>query len=236
MAFSQRWNQRKYEFYYGIGMSNLMGDIGIPKDSSKNAWIHKSTIGVMGNVGLRYHLGGRHYVRGALSLGQLRANDVPDNPDYYYRGYKMSSFFTDLSVKYDFLIIKEKTKKTVYRQLGESRLKNISLPTYLTIGFGGIFNTGSLEQAQGFFTTSESFTNVAFNVSFGLGSKIRINRNTSINIEAVTHLAFSDGLDGAIGTPINHFGEWIDQYQFLTVNLIHKLRSNKKGLPKFRKR
>ncbi len=236
-SYGQRWNQRKYEFYYGIGLVNFMGDIGAPTDDSKLVWMNFfNTIGYTANAGIKYNLHDRNYVRGSLFLGQLYAEDVADNPKFYYRGYKMSSFFTELSVQYEFLVVKEKKRSTVYRQLGESRLKNFSVPTYLFIGLGTTFNVGSLKQAQAQITTSESFTNLAAVVPLGVGIKLRASKNTYINLEAGIRIAFSDGLDGAIGTPDNHFGEYWDQYQTLTINVIHKLRSNKKGLPKFKKR
>ncbi len=234
---AQSWNQRRYEFYYGIGMSNFMGDIAAPTDASKNIWMHFfNTMGPVVNTGLRYHLQDRHYARASLFLGQFFAEDPLNDPNYYYRGYKMSSFFTELSVKYEFLILKEKSRRNVYRQLGESKLKNFSLPTYVFIGFGGTFNVGNLQDVSGKEATKESFSNIAPIVPIGFGMKFRASRYTYLNIEAGIRITFSDGIDNAVGTPENHFGEYWDQYQFLTFNVIHKLKTNKKGLPKFRKK
>ncbi len=237
MSHAQNWNQKKYEFYYGIGMSNFMGDIAAPTDPNKVAWMHFfNTMGPVVNTGLRYNLQDRHFIRGSLFLGQLYAEDPLNDPKYHYRGYKMSSFFTELSVKYEFLILKEKSRSTVYRQLGESKLKNFSFPTYLFIGFGGTFNVGTLSNLSGTSTTKESFTNIAPVVPIGFGMKFRASRNTYLNIEAGIRIAFSDGIDNAVGTPENHFGEYWDQYQFFSFNIIHKLKSNQKGFPKFKKR
>ncbi len=240
-SYGQRWNQRKYEFYYGIGLVNLMSDIGVPTDASKPIWMNFfNTIGYAGNAGLKYNFKGRQYIRASLFLGQLYAEDVANDPNYYYRGYRMSSFFTELSVKYELLVIKEKKRSTVYRQLGESKLKNFSVPTYLFIGLGGTFNTGSLNQAKDHETISENFMNIAAVVPIGLGFKFRASKYTSINLEAGIRIAFSDKLDyawkGKNPLSPNEFGSYLDQYQTLTINVIHKLRSNKKGLPKFKKR
>lgn len=234
---AQNWNKRKYEFYYGIGMSNFMGDIAAPTDASRLVWMHLfNTMGPVINTGLRYNLENRHYVRTGLFLGQFFAEDPPSNPKYWYRGYSMSSFFTELSFKYEFMVFKEKSRSTVYRQLGETRLKNFNLPTYLFAGFGGTFNIGNYTIVDGKTVEKESFTNIAPIIPVGIGVKFRANRNTYLNIEAGIRIAFSDGIDNAVGTPDNHFGEYWDQYQFLTFNVIHKLKSNQKGLPKFRRR
>lgn len=234
---AQRWNQRKYEFYYGLGIANFMGDIAAPTDANKYIWMNiPNTISVNANAGLRYTFKERHYVRASLYLGQMQAKDVLDNPKFHYRGYEMNSFFTELSGKYEFIIVKEKKRRTVYRQLGESVLKNLSLPTYIFVGLGANFNIGKLKQPQGLTVTTENFINIAPVVPIGIGSKLRINRTTYFGVEAGIRLAFSDGIDGAKGSESDQFGEWYDQYQFLTFNIIHKLRSNKKGLPKFKKR
>jgi len=234
---AQRWNQRKYEFYYGIGIANFMGDIGAPTDANKYIWMNiPSTIGYNGNVGLRYNFKERSFVRASLYFGLMNAKDVPDNPKFYYRGYEMTSFFTELSVKYEFIIVKEKKRRTIYRQLGESPLKNLSVPTYIFVGLGTNFNVGKLQQTQDLANKTDNFVNIAPVVPFGIGSKIRINRTTYFGLEAGIRIAFSDGIDGAKGIENAQFGEYFDQYQFLTFNLIHKLRSNKKGLPKFKKR
>lgn len=234
---AQRWNQRKYEFYYGIGATNFICDIGVPTNSDKDIWIHFfNTMGFSANTGLRYNIKDRHFVRGSLYLGQLYASDVPDNPKYYYRGYTTNSFFTDLTVRYEFLVLKEKSRRTIYRQLGESKLKNFSVPTYLFVGIGGVFNAGTLQQTSGETKTTNKYVNVAPVATYGFGLKFRINRLTYFNVELSGQTAFNDGLDGAKGSEYKFFGEWIDQYQLISFNLIHKLRSNRNGLPKFKKR
>lgn len=234
---AQNSNNRVYDFYYGIGMSNFNGDIGIPTDADKIFWISPAyTTGPMLNVGLRYKYKTRHHFQGGLYLGQFYAEDIPNNPDWYYRGYRMSSFFTELSVRYEFVILKENSRKTVYKQLGESRLKNFNMPLYIFVGFGGTFNTGSLKNFSGENAYSESFVNFAPVIPLGLGVKFRVARNSQLNIEAGHRFTFSEGIDNANGKENSEFGEYWDQYQFLTINFIHRLKANHNGLPKFKKR
>lgn len=236
-SYAQNWNQRKYELYYGIGMSNFMGDIASPTDPNKHVWVHFfNTIAPVANVGLRYHYKNRHYFRGSLFLGQFYAEDVPYNSKWNYRGYKMSSFFTELSVKYEFLIFQEKSRSTIYKQLGESKLKNFNLPTYLFIGLGGTFNVGSLKNYSGQSIKSESYVNISPAIPIGIGIKFRFSRYTYGNIEAGHRFTLNDGIDNAKGSENESFGEYMDQYQFLTFNIIHKIRSNKNGLPRLRRR
>lgn len=232
----QNWNSRRYEVFYGIGASNFMGDIASPSNPDKHIWIHFfNTVGPMSNVGLRYQYKGRHYFKGALALGQLYAEDVPDNSSWNYRGYKMASFFTELSTQYEFLIFKEKQKSTIYRQLGETPLKNLSIPTYIFIGVGCLFNTGTFINQSGQTLQTESFSNISPAFPLGLGFKFRFSKYTYGNIETGLRLTLNDGIDNAKGSESSSFGDYMDQYQFFTINIIHKLRSTKKGFPLFKR-
>lgn len=237
LIFAQSWNSRPYELYYGIGMSNFMGDIAAPSDPNKNIWIHFfNTVAPVANIGLRYQYHDRHHFKGSLYLGQFYAEDVPDDSDWHYRGYKMSSFFTELSVQYEYLIFKGKSRKTVYQQLGESRLKNFSVPTYLFIGLGGTFNAGTLTNLNGQSVDKENYTNISPAFPIGFGFKFRLSRYAYANLEAGLRLTFNDGLDNAKGSEDSSFGNYMDQYQFIAINIIHKIKANKKGLPRFRKK
>lgn len=237
IAHSQSWRQKKYEFKYGIGATNFMGDVAAPSDANKLIWINiLHTVGFTGNVALNYHFSERAMLKGDVHIGQLYANDPIDNPDYWYRGIKVNSFFTEISGQYEYMLIKEKPRRTIYRQLGESPFKNFTLPTYAFIGLGGTANFGSYSRIinQGKDVDSESFVNVAPILPIGIGVKFRIDRDTYFNIEAGWRFTLSDGIDNAVGTAENAFGEWYDQYQVVTINLIHKLRENKNGFPRFK--
>jgi len=216
-----------------------MGDVCSPTNPNQQIWVNFfNTIGFTGNVGLRYNIKNRHYVSGALFLGQLYAEDPINNYKYWYRGLRMSTLFTEASARYEFIIMEEKKRTTVYRQLGQSPLKNLSLPTYLFVGAGATFNAGNSTRItkDGKQVITENFRNFTPVIPFGIGVKYRINKLTYINLEAAWRVALSDGLDNAIGTDSNIYGKWIDQYQTITINFIHKLRQNQNGTPKFRSR
>lgn len=231
---AQKWSQRKYEFYYGAGLVNFMGDIGAVPD--QRIWVQFwETVSPTGNVGLRYNYNERHYFTGTMFLGQMFATDHAKG--YQTRQHTFNSFFTELSVKYEFMIWQEKRKRAVYRKLGESQLKNISIPTYLFTGIGGIMNVGTTTRPKVDHIATEPYFNVAPTLQFGLGFKYKVGKFNYINLEASYRLALSDKLDGSSGKDHpGHYGEWFDEYQTITVNYIHKLKANRNGWPKFKKR
>lgn len=235
---AQGWGMRKYEFYYGAGATNFMGDVGARKTG--NVWIYPfNTIGPVINSGLRYNINKRHFVNGCLALGQLYAEDTKNNDNYWgARGLKFNTFMVEFTARYEFLIVNERSKRNVYRQLGETVLKNINIPTYLFIGVGAMFNIGvfsSLPSGAEEATVTK-FNNFAPVLPVGIGFKHRVNKVTMVNLEVGVRLPVSDGIDYAKGSESPQYGKWIDQYQFVTFNVIHKLRSNRNGTPCFKRR
>lgn len=240
-GFSQGWSYYKYEFYYGIGATNFMGDVGAPNleyasPINNYVWVNFwNTIGFTTNAGLRYHHKDRQYFRANIFLGQLYADDPTEDIKYWDMGRSFNTFFTEIAVKYEFMICEEKRKTSVYRKLGETFLKNINIPTYLFIGAGATFNVGKYSKIvnEGKNVDKETFANIAPVIPFGFGFKYKINKLTYINLEAEWHFTISDGVDNVVG---DGFGEWVDQYQTITFNIIHKLRKNQNGYPKFKRR
>lgn len=234
-SHAQSWNVLKYELYYGLGGTNLMSDVGSPNDPSKLAWVRIfNTVGVYANAGLRYYMNPNQHLSANLALGQLYAEDPVDDPEFYTLGRKANSFFTEVSLRYEYQIIKERKKRTVYKILGESNLKNITIPTYLFIGAGGLLSVGNYSEIQGTNVSTENYINFAPVIPYGIGFKTRLSNLSYLNIEVGLRFPLSDKLDnleqGAHGLLSS------DQYQFVTVNYIKKLKSNKKGLPRFKRR
>jgi hypothetical protein len=234
---AQWWNQLKYEYYYGIGATNFMGDVSAPSDNTKLIWVNFfNTIGPYGNAGLRYKWKERHNFNGNLSLGQIYAKDPVGDANYQDANREANSFFIELSGRYEFVVFKEKQRRTVYRMLGENPLKNFNLPTYMFVGAGGMYNIGTYTKNDYAEVITEPIRNFAPVVMGGIGFKTRLSDLSYLNVEATIRLPFSDGIDWATnGVGNGGGGEWFDQYQTISINYVHKLKANAKGLPKFRR-
>jgi outer membrane protein W len=241
-GYSQIWSRYKYEGYYGLGFTNFMGDIPAPtKDhpTGNFLWVNLfNTIGYTANAGLRYNFKEKQFLNGSIFIGQLYGKDPAENPKYWDRGIQFRSTFMEFTGKYEYQIIKEKKKSTVYRKLGESALKNISIPTYIFMGAGGILSVGKSTTIinEGKNTVSENYIKFAPVIPFGVGFKYRLNRLTYLNMEVSTRIAIGDKLDNAAGKENSSFGSWIDQYQSITFKISHKLRQNQNVTPKFRRK
>ncbi len=249
-ASAQKWNKPRYELHTGIGLTNFMGDVCSPNDPDKMIWILPfRTTGYLADGILKYNIKGRHFVSGSLNLGYMGAREtIEKRTHYYYRdGIAFKSGFAELGVRYEFEFIKEREHKTVYRKLGETKLKNFTMPSYLFAGVGGYFSYGKFfwNDPQGRERYSKSYGSFAPVVMLGVGAKVRLQRNVYLGAEFGLREVIGDYVDGADGsrkspTPsddINKrwkFGKWIDQYQFVAVNLAFKMREKRNHMPNFK--
>ena len=252
-ANGQNRRFQRYELQLGAGLDNFMGDICSPKDASKMAWALPQTIGVVGNIGMKYNLGhhdecdrvtvGTQSIGGSLFFGQLKAEEVEKNTDKYYfrNGIGFNSFFVELSLRYEWYFIKEQQSRVTYKQVGRPTLKRATLaPSYLFVGAGGLLSTGQFYWDNKEGHQSTKFSNIAPVLMGGIGTKLRFNRSVSFGLEFGMRLAIDDNIDYCDGnetpTPTKPwiFGKWYDQYQFITASFTFKIRENKKGWPDFR--
>ncbi|MCQ2374458.1 MAG: DUF6089 family protein [Salinivirgaceae bacterium] len=237
-VYADRWDTRKYELRYGLGLNNFMGDICAPKDPKKQIWIVPfSSTGYVADGMLKYIVKDRHSVSGSLNMGYLTAKDPKNNSNYWYRdGYQFRSFFTELGFRYEYEFVRERRKSTVYRQLGETVFKNITIPSYLFAGAGVEMNYGGFNwnTKDGKERMNEKYFCVAPVIMMGVGAKFRVAHNTYVGGEFGLRFALGDKLDNCSGKDSPQFGKWIDQYQVVTINVIHKLKAKKNNMPNFK--
>jgi len=244
---------QRYEISLGGGLSNFMGDICAPQSSSLPAWaVPGNTTGFIGNLGFKYNLGKRdecdrleiskHHIGLSLSLGQLRASDPTDNADYWSRGIGFNSFFIQVSARYEWYFIKEKPSRMTFKQVGKPRMKGPTrLPSYLFAGGVGLLNFGKYHWGEPLKTEgSIRYSNIAPVALVGIGTKLKLQHGISFGLELSWNWAISDDIDYCNGkddpTPEKKwpFGKYIDQHQFLTINVAFKVRENKRHLPDFK--
>lgn len=246
---AQSWSRRRYELQVGGGLTNFMGDICSPRNSDMPVWVlpFKTTGYVVDGI-LKYNIKKRHFGSVAVNIGYMGAREtVEKRSKYYYRdGMAFKSLFTEISARYEFQFIKERTHRTVYRKLGETNLKNLTVPSYLFVGAGGLFNVGNFfwNDFEGEIKGKERYKKAYFNVSpviiGGLGSKVRVNKNTYLGIEAGWRVALNDGIDNCNGNKKPtverpwRFGKWVDQYQFVTASIVYTMREKRNHTPNFK--
>jgi Domain of unknown function (DUF6089) len=235
---AQRWKKYRYEFSYGLGLTNFMGDVGAPEQKlvTQYFWVNPYFFRPIGNVGLGYVFHERVHAKANLHLGWISGND--SFGEWRTRRLKFSSFLLETSFQAEIYIVKEKRKRNIYRSSKRFRrkLQSITVPTYLFVGFGGsLVNTnlqyiGANVPAFGDGTTLGKKTTFTGTIPIGIGFRYRLTNRINMGLEASLRYTLSDNVD-------NHkppTGQWIDAYQFLTFSMNYKLKSARSGLPRFK--
>lgn len=243
----------RYELSLGGGLCNFMGDICSPKKSSTQVWIvPKGTTGFIVNTGLKYNLGHRdecgflklseHTIGGSLRFGQMRAEDPINNDAYWARNIGFTTFFAEMSLRYEWYFIPEKPNHIIFKHVGKPIMKSPTrMPAYLFGGIGGLINFGHLYRFKEKETIFEQgYLNLAPVVQFAAGVKYRVVQGVCFTLEGGWNWALSDGLDNCKGgqEPTADipwkFGNYIDQYQYVILGVALKLRETKNHLPDFK--
>lgn len=237
---AQRWKKYRYEFSYGIGMTNFMGDVGAPEQKliTQYFYLNPYFFRPIGNVGLGYIMLERVHVKSNIHFGWLSADDRYG--DHAPRGLKFRSFIVEPSIQLNVYLVKEKRKRNIYRSNNKFRrkLKNVSIPTYFFVGIGGVLVNTNLESIGGYNPNyyPDDNTHIGKKTSFtatvpiGLGFRYRLTNRINLGLEASLRYTVSDIVDNY--NP--YAGQWIDSYQFLVFSLNYKLKSARSGLPRFK--
>lgn len=237
---AQRWKKYRYEFSYGLGATNFMGDVGAPAQNfiTQYFWINPYFFRPIGNVGLGYVLHERIHAKANMYFGWISADDRYG--EWASRKLKFSSFLVETSLQAEVYIVREKRKRNIYRFNNRFRrkLQNVSVPTYLFVGFGGSLVNTNL-QAIGTVSSENSFsgetilgkkTTFTGTIPVGIGFRYRLSNRIYLGLEASLRYTLSDKIDNHIPDQ----GQWIDAYQFLMFSLNYKMKSARSGLPRFK--
>lgn len=239
---AQRWKRYRYEFSYGLGATNFMGDIGAPAVNfiTEYFYLNPYFFRPVGQIGLGYLLHERINTKANLHIGMLNADDRYG--EWSSRNLYFNSLIIETSVQAEFYFIKEKRKRNIYRYRSRFKRKfqNLNIPTYIFGGFGGVLSSSNLKLAGtwpdqtavnlGGESTLGRKTLYTMTFPIGIGFKYKLSNRIYAGLEASLRYTLSDEIDNHIPTA----SKWIDSYQFLVFSLNYKLKSTRSGLPRFK--
>lgn len=211
--FSQEWKVDRKQFYFGIGASNFLGDVG----GSDNIGTHGlkdfnlSAVRMCFAAGYSYQAAHRIALKTNLIFGWIGGDDAYTNETFRHnRNINFRSIILELSEQFEFYILAPKANRgSSYSVYQRSWLSNIPLSLYVFSGVGGFyFNPKgkytdgewySLQplgtEGQGLVDTRTKYSLIQLTVPLGIGLKYRINQNYSIGLEYGLRKTFTDYLD-----------------------------------------
>lgn len=226
LSQAQRWKRTRYEAVIGLGLSNMMGDLG---GANKDAIylidydLFATRFGL--NLGIRYKIVERVAVRFNLLPALLSGSDSYTKGPRMARGISANTFIFETSLQFEYSLIKERlSSRYTFRNMRDFKLRNVN--TYLLAGVGGFYMkpkvTGDVTAVAAPFQLA---------IPFGIGFKYGINRRYAINLEYGMRKTFTDGVDG-IDRPYSG-NKYKDLYSFLIISVSYKMRTTRSGLPRF---
>lgn len=89
---AQRWKRQRYEFSFGLGISNFLGELGGANQIGTNYFrdLEWSLTRMAASVGLRYKLSNYFALKSHLTYGRITGDDKLTTE--YFRNYRNLNF------------------------------------------------------------------------------------------------------------------------------------------------
>ena len=135
---AQRWKRQRYEFSFGLGISNFLGELGGANQIGTNYFrdLEWSLTRMAASVGLRYKLSNYFALKSHLTYGRITGDDKLTTE--YFRNYRNLNFFSDIyefNVNFEGAFQQEQVGHR-YRLRKVRGMKGYELYTYAFVGVG----------------------------------------------------------------------------------------------------
>lgn len=246
LSSSQRWKRVRYEFSFGLGASNFLGELGganqIGTDYFRDLEISMTRLVV--SVGLRYKLDKWLAGKACLTYARISGDDkLTTEESRNYRNLSFRSPIIEFAVQIEPSIIKEQAGHR-YRLKGVKGRKWKMVNTYPFIGIAVFyFNPKAKYQnkwhslrplsteGQGFFPTREKYSLIQISIPVGIGFKYGFSRMWGISLEYGIRKTFTDYIDDVSTTYIspNYFTTEFDEKKSNLATALANRGDNDKG-------
>lgn len=235
-GFSQRWKLKRYEVSFGIGSTNIYGDIGGTADANnlyglKDIRINETRYAIY--AGARYKIQKDWALKFNLIYGQGVGDDA-NSKNAEYRGYTFKTSIIEPSFQLEYSFLSEERKISSAKLYSRKGMVNTFtiFSAYGFAGVGGVIFNPKLDLHGKTPASVETISGYGkFSVAFpiGLGVKYAIDKNWSLGFEFGRRFCLSDYVDGIHTT----FSKANDTYYFGLFQAIYKLNTDRRGIPEF---
>ena len=207
---AQRWKRQRYEFSFGAGVSNFLGELGGANQIGTHYFkdLEWSMTRLALAVGLRYKLSNYFALKSHLTYGRVAGDDKLTTE--YFRNYRNLDFYSDV---YEFNInfegaFQQEQIGHRYRLRKVKGLKGYEIYTYAFVGAGVYFFDPKTNyqgtvvrlqplstEGQGFVATRSKYSLIQFCIPVGIGFKYTLDRSWGVGLELGIRKTFTDYID-----------------------------------------
>ncbi|MBK9638379.1 MAG: hypothetical protein IPO63_11375 [Bacteroidetes bacterium] len=205
-----RWKAYRYEWSFGIGASNFLGDLGGANAIGTNGFkdLELSLTRPALTVGMRYKLSPALSIHSHLTYGHVKGDDKLTKE--YFRSTRSINFKSNIyefNVNFEAALLSQK-EGGIYRLRGVRRSNTFEGSLYGFIGIGvfhfnpkGEFNDKWYElqplgtEGQGISPARDKYKRTQICIPFGVGGRYFFNRRWGVGFEFGLRKTFTDYID-----------------------------------------
>ena len=207
---AQRWKRQRYEFSFGAGVSNFLGELGGANQIGTHYFrdLEWSMTRLAMSVGLRYKLSNYFALKSHFSYGRVAGDDKLTTE--FFRNYRNLNFYSDI-YEFNFNFEGAFQQEQIghrYRLRKVKGLKGYEIYTYLFAGAGAFYfdpktnYEGTIirlqplgTEGQGFVATRAKYSLLQFVIPVGIGFKYTLDRVWGAGLEIGFRKTFTDYID-----------------------------------------
>jgi hypothetical protein len=207
---SQRWKAYRYEFSFGIGASNFLGDLGganqVGTHFARDLELSQTRFAFA--AGLRYKLSPRFCITPHLTYGKVAGDDKLTLEFFrHQRNLNFKSNILEFNTNLEFFFLKEQMGHR-YKLRGVRGQRGYEFAGYAFVGIGLFhFNPkGEYEgtwydlqplgtEGQGLVPSRQKYKRIQLCIPVGIGFKYAIDRRWGIALEYGLRYTFTDYID-----------------------------------------
>jgi hypothetical protein len=206
-----RWKRYRWEAVAGIGMANVLSDLGGANQVGTNYFRDLEFIATRPaiNLGMRYKITETSAVRASLTWGAVKGDDDWTQEKFRNaRKLHFSSHIVELSANYEFYFIKE-TDGHRFKLRGVKGIRASAFHPYGFFGIAGFWFNPRAQYLDGQWVnlrdlgtegqlvspTRRPYSRVQFAIPVGFGLKYSLNRRTMIGLEFGIRKTWTDYID-----------------------------------------
>ncbi len=208
----QLWKRYREEVFFGVGVSNFLGDLGGANaigTSKSPVDTDIPSIKLAYRFGYNYKLGKYFSWKTNLIYGNIGGDDKYTEEMYrHYRNLNFRSPVVDASTLFEVYYTHRQRPGHRYILKGVRGLSYIEYPTHIFFGIGSLYFDPRGEyndswfrlkplctEGQGLIPSRKKYSSIQFTVPYGFGFKFAIAKDWQIEIEYGYHRTFTDYLD-----------------------------------------
>lgn len=236
-AMGQRWKLRRYEVGFGLGTTQVFGDIG-GTISEKNWFglrdiqIDETRMAIPLNV--RYRLTPIYTlkVNGIVGFGSGNDEGTRNDRSLSGRGRSYKTMVNELSAQFEYSFIAEERRYKSAAMFNRRGMLNnyMSFSAYGFAGIGGVYAWARAIVPDPAPYDLVKVHNFGVVLPVGLGVRYIIDDRWLANLELGYRYSFSDYIEGYKQAQDSRFN---DVYYFLNLSVGYKLETTRRGLPGF---